>query len=582
MADFIHEIYEFYSESEVHYFSFVRVDNDTIQLPSEPTFDVNKNSINYKMENRSSTDHFSIKNNDNKPHTFAYKFEVIVPKKENIVLTEDGLKNETKSISFASEMFLEINTYTKNDDYVIDMIFYLIYIENQREKTLIFITNDHAQMAYFRYINIKYDPIQYRGSKELNFSCEYEDRYWDPVIIYFNFEKPFFRFDSYNNNAGYIIPISFLETGNYTFTLVTDYNEYHPTFVLNITDPPQVKIENNILEKENYYKTTENSVKLIYDIEFPSNVLYSFNYYFDKNYDSKITEYIYGTNYNEHIERSINLPSSLISNDHKLHYFFNATGLTTETFENSFSLLYHKPIIHLLIDNDKYNPPIYIRSVNDTLSFEYEINDDDPDDDVTTTISIESTSIVQTISKTAPYHETFNIILGNHDLNEETNRILISSIDEYNTPSSPKCYFYFIYKYNRPEIEFQKVNNITQIDDFVRVQCKVRDFRGNGILTTVVNITSDVFNNSKQKECVIEDDLFKDVIIDIPITRNYEYNCTISLYVSNAHDEISSIITSVFQLSDVPTFMAIEKIKKFKHPNKLIPFIYCYNLLQNK
>lgn len=117
MADFIHEIYEFYSESEVHYFSFLRVDNDTIQLPSEPTFDVNKNSINYKMENRSSTDHFSIKNNDNKPHTFAYKFEVIVPKKENIVLTEDGLKNETKSISFASEMFLEINTYTKNDDF---------------------------------------------------------------------------------------------------------------------------------------------------------------------------------------------------------------------------------------------------------------------------------------------------------------------------------------------------------------------------------------------------------------------------------------------------------------------------------
>lgn len=115
-----------------------------------------------------------------------------------------------------------------------------------------------------------------------------------------------------------MIPISFLDSGNYLFTYVVIRENCKSNHVLNNTDPPQINVENK-LEKEEFNKTTDNSVKLIYDIEFPSNVLYSFNYNFYDNENSKIIEFIYGTNDTEHIERNINLPSSLTSNDHKLH-----------------------------------------------------------------------------------------------------------------------------------------------------------------------------------------------------------------------------------------------------------------------
>ncbi|EAX92400.1 hypothetical protein TVAG_482760 [Trichomonas vaginalis G3] len=422
-----------------------------------------------------------------------------------------------------------------------------------------------------------YEPLQIRGTKELNFSCKPSWNYLQSLIIYFDFDKPFFEINP--NEYGYIIPISFLESGNHSFTFVTYISYYHPTYELNITDPPPIKIENNKLEKENYYKTTENSLKLIYDIEFPSNVLYSFNYYFDNNYDSKITEYIYGRNDNDHIERSINLPSSLTSSDHKLHYFFNATGLTTDTFENSFSLIYHKPIINLLTENDKFNPPIYIRSVNDTIRIGLNIEDEDPNDNVTIIVSIESTSISQAISKIVPDQIITNLELGNQ-LEKGGKRISISANDKYGYSSSTMSYFYFIYKYNKPEIEFQSENNISRIENFVRVHCRVRDYRGNGMLTIEANLTNDILNYTNTKDCDIDDDSFKDVFIDIPINRYYEGNLIISLCVSNRYDEVSSIITSIFSLDEIPTFNAIDNIKKFRKPNKSIPFIY--SLISNK
>ena len=162
-----------------------------------------------------------------------------------------------------------------------------------------------AMMPLSEFTNVSYNRTNFRGTKELDFRCDLEEYDLYRLTVYFDFEKPFFLINPYDE--GYLIPISFLESGNYSFTLLTGLPYYQPTYVFNITNPPPIKIENNKLEKEEYYKTTENSMKLVYDIEFPSNVLYSFNYYFDKNYDSKITEYIYGTNYNEHIERSINL-----------------------------------------------------------------------------------------------------------------------------------------------------------------------------------------------------------------------------------------------------------------------------------
>ena len=311
---------------------------------------------------------------------------------------------------------------------------------------------------------------------------------------------------------------------------------------------------------------------MIYDIEFPSNVLYSFNYYFDDNQDNKFTEYIYGTNDTEHIERSINLPSSLTSSDHKLHYFFNATGLTTDTFENSFSLIYHKPIIHLLTEYDENDPPIFIRSVNDTIKIELKIEDEDPDDNVTTTISIESTTITKTVSKIVPYNVDINLELGNQ-LEEGVKRILIYAVDNHNYSASSMTYFYFIYKYNKPEIEFQSENNISRIDNFVRIKCRVRDYRRNGLLTIEANLTTDIFNFTKQKECEIEDDSFKDVIIDIPINRYYEGTYHISLFVSNTHNEISSAITNVFTLDEIPTFNVLDKIKKVKYPKKSVQLI---------
>ncbi|EAX92395.1 hypothetical protein TVAG_482710 [Trichomonas vaginalis G3] len=313
-------------------------------------------------------------------------------------------------------------------------------------------------------------------------------------------------------------------------------------------------------------------MKLIYDIEFPSNVLYSFNYYFDKNYDSKITEYIYGTNYNEHIERSINLPSSLTSSDHKLHYFFNATGLTTETFENSFSLLYHKPVINLLTSYDNNNPPIYNRYVNDSLSIEYEIEDEDLNDNVTSIVNIE-THLNLSFSKIAPYRETVNINLEEYDLREGNIWITISAVDEQNCSASDKKYFSFIYKYDKPEIEFQPENNISRIDDFIRVPVIVRDYR-HGLLTIHANITNSIYSNTKTKEFYIDDDTFRTVNIDLPINRLYGGNYTISICATNEHHEYSTTITSSFNLDNIPTFQKHNKLNKLKHPRKLISLFY--------
>ena len=166
-------------------------------------------------------------------------------------------------------------------------------------------------------------------------------------------------------------------------------------------------------------------------------------------------------------------------------------------------------------------------------------------------------------------------------LNEGGKRIIISAIDKYNCISSKQTYFYFIYKFNRPEIEFQSENNISKIDNFVRIQCRVRDYRGNGLLTIEANLTADnLYNCTKKKEREIEDDSFKEVIIGIPINKYYQGNCTISLCVSNTHDEISSLITSIFALDEIPTFNVLDKFKKLIHPNKSLPFIF--TLLSNK
>ncbi|KAI5551088.1 hypothetical protein TVAGG3_0208690 [Trichomonas vaginalis G3] len=315
-------------------------------------------------------------------------------------------------------------------------------------------------------------------------------------------------------------------------------------------------------------------MKLIYDIEFPSNVLYSLNYYFDDNEDDKFTEYIYGTNDTEHIERNIDLPSSFTSSDHKLHYFFNATGLTTETFENSFSLIYHKPTIHLLTDNDRSNLPIYIRSVNDTIRIRVKIEDDDLNDNVTSIASIESTSICQTISKIAPYSNEFQIVPSFDELNEGIIFVTIYAVDEHGNNASKNESFYFEYKYNKPEIEFQSESNISRIGNFIRIKCRVRYYRKGGVLKIETNITNDDFISTNVKEYFIEDDLFNDINIDIPINQFYEGNYSISICVSNEHDEISHFMTSKFTLDDIPTLEDLPEIKKFKHYNKFTPFIF--------
>ena len=173
----ISDFYNYYSNEEVKYASFLRVDNDTISLPSKPTFEEQKNNFIFNMTVEEVTviqglytNRLYVKNIDDKSHLIAYKFEVTVLKKENIYLTPNGLMNGTKAIKIYARMVNKIQTFMKNEDYVIDLIFYPVSIGTGTTRYFSFNGLSPASIPS-GFIDISYDPIQIRGTKELDFHC---------------------------------------------------------------------------------------------------------------------------------------------------------------------------------------------------------------------------------------------------------------------------------------------------------------------------------------------------------------------------------------------------------------------------